>query len=71
MHNAIKMLRMRVGIIRELISQVEGGKLPKNHAILRRVASLCNMLPAIDSSAFKQEFINVHLPFPPMMSSLL
>jgi COP9 signalosome complex subunit 6 len=58
MHNAIKMLRMRVNIVKEFMlkQQKESGVV--DHAILRRIASLCNMLPAIDSPEFRQEFLN-------------
>lgn len=58
MHNAIKMLRMRVNIVKEFLlkQQKETGTI--DHGIMRRIASLCNMLPAIDSPEFRQEFLN-------------
>jgi len=58
MHNAIKMLKQRVSIIKEFLDATMTKKLKVDHSIIRRVASLCNMLPAIDSATFRQEFIN-------------
>jgi COP9 signalosome complex subunit 6 len=57
MFRAIKMLRMRVGIIIEYLKNTESQALPANMAILRRISSLCHMLPAIDGDNFKQEFL--------------
>jgi COP9 signalosome complex subunit 6 len=58
MHNAIKMLKMRVNIINEFLVQTSKGGIPADHGIIRRISSLCHMLPAIDSASFRQEFIN-------------
>jgi len=58
MFRAIKMLRMRVGIIIEFLKATEQLTLPANMAILRRISSLTHMLPAIDGDQFKQEFLD-------------
>lgn len=58
MFRAIKMLRMRVGIIIEYLKATEQQQLPANMALLRRVSSLTHMLPAIDGDHFKQEFLD-------------
>lgn len=58
MYRAIKMLRIRVGIIIEYLKETGSLKIPANLAILRRISSLCNMLPAIDGPDFKQEFLD-------------
>jgi COP9 signalosome complex subunit 6 len=58
MFRAIKMLRMRVGIIIEYLKATEQLQLPSNMALLRRISSLTHMLPAIDGDHFKQEFLD-------------
>lgn len=58
MFRAIKMLRMRVGIIIEYLNATQQKKVPENMAILRRISSLTHMLPAIDGDSFKQEFLD-------------
>lgn len=58
MFRAIKMLRMRVGIIIEYLKSTQAQQLPANMALLRRISSLCHMLPAIDGDGFKQEFLD-------------
>jgi COP9 signalosome complex subunit 6 len=59
MYNAIKMLHYRIKILIKLLEGIKSGKYPINHAILRRISSLTNLLPAIDNNTFKQEFVNV------------
>ena len=58
-HNAISMLNQRAKILRAFLEATKAGKVPRDHAILRRIATLVNQLPAIDSAEFKQEFISV------------
>jgi len=58
MHNAIKMLYLRIKILVKLLESMKSGKIPPNHSLLRRISSLTNLLPAIDSPAFRQEFLN-------------
>jgi COP9 signalosome complex subunit 6 len=60
MHNAIKMLHLRIKLLIKLLEGMKTGKYPVNHAIVRRINSLYNLLPTIDSTAFKQDFLNVH-----------
>jgi len=53
--NAIKMLRLRISILSKYLEQVKAGKIKKDHSILRKIASLCNLLPATDTATFKSE----------------
>jgi len=55
--NAIKMLNSRVKNIQSFLQATSKGEVPLDHSLLRQIASLCNLLPAIDSSHFKQEFL--------------
>jgi len=55
--NAIKMLRERIKILYKYIEDVEAGKIPPNHEILRQIAGVCNRLPTISSKEFKNEFM--------------
>jgi len=57
-YNAITMLNQRIKILTNFIEATKGGKIPTDHGLLRRVASLANQLPAIDTAQFQQEFIN-------------
>jgi len=56
-HNAIKMLSMRIKIIVQFLQATKDGQVPKDHGLLRQIASLCNQLPAIDSNTFNQDFL--------------
>jgi len=58
LHNAIKMLHMRISIILEYLRQTTKGKLPTHYGTIRQIATLCNLLPTIDTDQFKQDFIN-------------
>jgi len=55
--NAIKMLSDRIKILYKYIEDVETGKIPPNHEILRQIAGVCNRLPTISSKEFKNEFM--------------
>ncbi|KNC99284.1 uncharacterized protein SPPG_05538 [Spizellomyces punctatus DAOM BR117] len=55
--NAIKMLHARIRLIHEYVSDVESGKIPRDHNIMRQIASLANRLPTIDSPEFQEEFL--------------
>jgi len=57
-HNAIHMLSMRVKILLQYLESVKSGKAPRDPGLLRRIASLCNQLPAIDSPTFRADFLN-------------
>ncbi|KAJ3090754.1 hypothetical protein HK102_002802 [Quaeritorhiza haematococci] len=55
--NAIKMLNARVNLLHQYVMDVESGVVPKDHNILRQIASLCNRLPTLNSPEFTQEFL--------------
>jgi len=57
-HNAISMLNVRVKLLLKYLDGIRTGSIPADHGTLRRVASLCNQLPATDTAQFKQDFIN-------------
>jgi len=57
-HNAIQMLSMRIKILLQYLESAKKGDAPRDHGLLRRVASLCYQLPAIDSKSFKADFLN-------------
>jgi len=57
-HNAISMLNMRIKILVNFLEATKAGKIPKDHALLRRISMLTSQLPAIDTAAFRREFIN-------------
>jgi len=57
-HNAISMLTQRIKILVVFLEATKAGKIPVDHGLLRRVQSLVNQLPAIDTAQFQQEFIN-------------
>jgi len=57
-HNAISMLSMRIKILQTFLDATKNGKVPRDHSILRRIASLCHQLPTIDTEQFKNDFIN-------------
>ena len=55
--SAIKMLNHRVKYIQKFVESTIKGETPMDHSLLRQIASLCNLLPSIDSSHFNQEFL--------------
>lgn len=59
MSRAIKMLRMRIGIIIEYLQAAQGGSLAANMALIRRISALTKMLPGLDSN-LQQELLNEH-----------
>jgi len=58
LHNAIKMLNLRIKIIQQFLKATQKNEIPKDHGLLRQVASLCNRLPAINTENFKEDFLN-------------
>jgi len=58
MQNAIQMLSFRVKNIQRFLDATIKGEIPKDHAILRQISALANMLPAIDSGEFQKEFVS-------------
>jgi COP9 signalosome complex subunit 6 len=57
-HNAITMLNQRIKIVLAYLEAVKAGKVQPDHGLLRRIVSLVNQLPAVDTQQFQQEFIN-------------
>jgi COP9 signalosome complex subunit 6 len=57
LHNAIKMLNIRIKIIYQFLDATKKGLIPPDHGILRQLSSLCNLLPAVDSPEFKEDFL--------------
>jgi len=57
LHNAVKMLNGRVKGLHAFLAAIEAGKIPPDHGILRQTASLCNILPAIDTQTFQEDFL--------------
>lgn len=51
------MLQDRVVILIKYLEEVKKGNIPKDYEMLRNINSLCNRLPAIDSTKFKSEYI--------------
>jgi len=58
MHNAIKMLNIRVKLIIAFLEEQKSGQIPLDYSLLRRINSLTNLLPTIDGESFTQEFLN-------------
>lgn len=59
MSRAIKMLRMRIGIIIEYLQATQSGQLTANLSLIRRISALTKMLPGLDAN-LQQELLNEH-----------
>jgi COP9 signalosome complex subunit 6 len=57
-YKAINMLNQRIATIMRFVEMQKSGALPLDLRILRRVKALCQLLPAVDSLEFQQEFLN-------------
>jgi len=57
-HNAIKMLHTKIKILKRFLEATAKGEVKADHGLLRQIAGLCNLLPAIDTEAFKEDFLN-------------
>jgi len=57
-HNAIKMLHTKINILKNFLAATASGQVKPDHGLLRQIAGLCNLLPAIDTDAFKEDFLN-------------
>jgi len=57
-HNAIKMLHTKIKILKKFLEATAAGEVKPDHGLLRQIAGLCNLLPAIDTEAFKEDFFN-------------
>ncbi|RUS30626.1 hypothetical protein BC938DRAFT_479148 [Jimgerdemannia flammicorona] len=55
--NAINMLHTRIAVLHQYLLDAKAGIVPKDHDVLRQIASLCHRLPAIDSAEFREEFL--------------
>jgi len=56
--NAITMLQDRIVVLVKYLEEVKKGNIPKDYEMLRKINSLCNRLPAIDSTKFRNEYTN-------------
>lgn len=57
--SAIKMLSDRIHVLESYLAGVRDGSIPTDHAALRQIKSLCDSLPAVNSSAqFSKDFLN-------------
>jgi len=59
-HTALEMLTERVQIICRYLAEVQAGSVPFDHNLLRQIKSLCSRLPALNSEAFHNEFLQDH-----------
>jgi len=57
LHNAVKMLNMRVNVLHQFLEATKKGTIPFDNTIVRQIYGLCNLLPAIDTAAFKEDFL--------------
>ncbi|KAJ7568300.1 hypothetical protein O6H91_01G026700 [Diphasiastrum complanatum] len=57
MHSAIKMLNSRIKVLHNLLSAIQKGEAPYEHALLRQICSLMRRLPAVDSPKFQDNFL--------------
>ena len=58
-NNAVEMLQGRVKTISQYLDAVKKGEVPPNYEMLRKISSLCNRLPTVDSKKFYTAFQNV------------
>jgi len=57
MYNAINMLHLRIKTILEFIQATKKGTIPVDHSLLRKIASMTQLLPCMDSPAFQENFL--------------
>eukprot|EP01087_Luapelamoeba_hula_P003084 TRINITY_DN12905_c0_g1_i1.p1 TRINITY_DN12905_c0_g1~~TRINITY_DN12905_c0_g1_i1.p1 ORF type:complete len:323 (-),score=60.05 TRINITY_DN12905_c0_g1_i1:143-1111(-) len=57
-HNAIKMLHNKIRVLLMFLEATRSGQMKLDHGLLRQIAGLCNLLPAIDTDTFREEYIN-------------
>jgi len=58
LYNAVNMLTERVQIITKYLEQVKNGTIPVDHKVLRQISSLSHRLPAVESTKFKNDYMN-------------
>ena len=56
MKGAMKMLLMRIQCICEYLQKVQSGEAKFDHAIMREIGRLCDLLPAANSGDFEKRF---------------
>uniref|UniRef100_A0A7S0IIX7 COP9 signalosome complex subunit 6 n=1 Tax=Calcidiscus leptoporus TaxID=127549 RepID=A0A7S0IIX7_9EUKA len=56
-YTAIAMLGERIDVIVRYLRAVASKQVPMDHELLRQIKSLCSRLPALTSSAFRDEFL--------------
>ncbi|KAJ3128811.1 COP9 signalosome complex subunit 6 [Physocladia obscura] len=56
--NAIKMLHSRIQILKAYVRDVENGTIPRDHELMRQIASICQRLPAMNSTEFQQKILS-------------
>eukprot|EP01065_Artemidia_motanka_P030770 TRINITY_DN36872_c0_g1_i1.p1 TRINITY_DN36872_c0_g1~~TRINITY_DN36872_c0_g1_i1.p1 ORF type:complete len:301 (+),score=88.42 TRINITY_DN36872_c0_g1_i1:90-992(+) len=54
--DAVRMLAGRIKVVRDYLANVDAGKHPTDHALLRSISSLCHKLPAMESPNFSRAF---------------
>jgi len=59
-HSAIKMLQKRIQCILALLQAMQRGEVKKDNRLMRKVAALCQRLPATDTPEFKDEFSQLY-----------
>lgn len=57
-HEAVRMLNTRVGLLAKYLEAVEAGKIPRDLEVLRNIKRICLLLPAIDTEDFRGELLN-------------
>lgn len=53
---SLRILDSKVGTIVDTLQAMKEGKIPVDHALLRRAAKICQSLPPVDSVALKKEY---------------
>lgn len=59
LHSATKMLRSRVDVVHQVVKGMADGSIPHDHALLRRVSSLVNSMPALDGRLLAEDLNRV------------
>lgn len=53
------MLRSRVHVVQQVVKGMADGSIPRDHALLRRVSSLVNSMPALDAGLLAEDLNRV------------
>jgi COP9 signalosome complex subunit 6 len=57
MHNAINMLSLRINAILQFLQATKNGKVAPDHNLLRKIATMTQLLPTMDSPSFNEGFL--------------